>query len=256
MAQSLRIASVVGRGHSGTRAGAGLLTAAGYDIGVTNGSSDSYPFEPIYRAARICLSHATQLGPRRWDLERLTTCPIPAAWHSAVEEYLDVVRDRGPLAAWKLPETLLSWPWFVRAYPEVRWITWLRDPRDAVLRKHGTDDLGRWGLEGWPHHLPDLEERALSWVLQFQLLQVAQAPRQVRVRLRDYVLDQHRIREEVGKLLGVEVPLCPVRPEVLGRWPARRPEFGRAWQLLQPYFGLFTDDPLPPVRSGPLRLRS
>lgn len=213
------IAALVGRGHGGTRAGASWLRAAGFDIGDTNPSLDRKPFDPIYDAGRMTMQAVRHLGGDRWDLDALNTCPIPRPWIERWETYLhSVTRNGKSLVAWKLPETVLSYPWLVRAFPEVRFVVWHRDPRNAVTGFHITDNMAEWGLCNWPQR-GVMQQRALSWLVQFHLLEGAvRPPHWARVRLRDFVAHQPAARRVVGRVVGVPMPSHPVRREVLDRW--------------------------------------
>lgn len=235
------IATVIGRGHGGTRAAAGWLRSAGFDIGPTNDSLDRRPFDDLYAAGRLALAAVPQTGPRSWDVAALNESPIPDEWLRLIDRQLARLGD-GDLVAWKLPETLFSYPWLARRYPEIAYVVWHQDPRNAILRKHGTDDLGRWGLAGWPEGLQVVEERALSWRVQFDLVEaVPPPPRSVSLRLRDFVLDQPKASARVGGCLGVPMPPFPARRETLTRWHGRRGEFGRAWDVIAPYLPRFQD---------------
>jgi hypothetical protein len=192
------------------------------------------------------MEHVRHLGGRTWDLRRLLNCPIPTEWTRLWEEHLHAMLDcDGDLVAWKLPETVFSWPWLVRSFPEVVFVEWHRDPRAAILGSHITDDLSGWGLEGWPSGLPTLEERALSWRVQFQVLTLGpRPPRWVRLRLRDYVLHQAEAGRAVEAVTGVPMPQAPGNPLAIDRWRSRQQEFGRARDVIAPYLDHFQPGPM------------
>jgi len=52
---------------------------------------------------------------------------------------------RAEVKGWKIPETTLVFPWIRRIFPEIRYIFWVRDPRDSILGGHLTDDLREHG---------------------------------------------------------------------------------------------------------------
>lgn len=142
------IAAVIGRGHSGTRGIAGWLRGAGFFIGPKgqlNGVND-YQSRGAYHAARIAGQAIDRTGHLQWDFDRILRGPIPADWRGHVEPYLKPIYAEGVRtgrAAWKLPECVLWMPWLARAYPEVRLVVVHRDPRDVLLKGHGTDDIGQ-----------------------------------------------------------------------------------------------------------------
>lgn len=233
------VATVIGRGHGGTRAAASWLRLAGFDIGETNNSLDRKPFEAIYRAGKLALSTVPREGDR-WLVEVLNENSIPDEWRRLWDGYLAGLGDG--LVAWKLPETVFSYPWLARCYPEIAYVIWHRDPRDAILRKHITDDLGRWGLCDWPR-LSVMEERALSWSVQFDLVEsVPLPPRATKLRLRDFVLRQSEVGQDVARVLGVDrMPTHPVRRETLGRWRSKRGDLARAMPVITRYLPAFSD---------------
>lgn len=230
------IATVIGRGHGGTRAAASWIQSAGFDLGKTNDSNDRHPFDRVYQAGRMALESVPQLGPEAWDVAALNTCPIPREWVQLWEEYFQTM-GTGDRVVWKLPETLFSYPWLVRTFPEIRYLVWHRDPRTAILKKHGTDNLGRWNLKGWPEGMPLMRERALSWVVQYSLVEaVPPPPHHFRMTLSDFVHRQGQARPHVAALLGVEhLPQHAVKPSV-----TKHGKYGEALEpaldLIQPYF--------------------
>ena len=235
------IATVIGRGHGGTRAAASWIQSAGFDLGKTNESNDRYPFERIYQAGKLAMEQVPQLGPEAWDVAALNTCPIPREWTQLWEEYLHTL-GTGDRVVWKLPETLFSYPWLARKFPEIRYLVWHRDPRSAILKKHGTDNLGRWNLKGWPEGLPIIRERALSWVVQYSLVEsVPPPPHHFRMNLRDFVHNQAEVRGPVEKLLGVaRIPRHPVKTEATSRHKGLGPTLLPAEALIHPYLADFS----------------
>ena len=47
---------------------------------------------------------------------------------------------------WKIPETTLVFPWILRMFPDIKYIHWVRNPRDAMLNRHMTDNLNDFGI--------------------------------------------------------------------------------------------------------------
>ena len=119
---------------------------------------------------------------------------------------------------WKLPETTLILPWIVRLYPEVRYIYWVRDPRDNVLGDHLTDDLADFGVPYDPSE--DLmERRAISWQYQFEIMKHTPSPaHRIDVRFEDFVFRQPETLSRLETFLGIPMSQIEVRPETVGRW--------------------------------------
>jgi hypothetical protein len=211
--------TVIGRGHSGTRAMSQTLSASGVFMGEKlNFAGDLVPPQAMYEAARIIAGHVRWLGGVEWDWSALHTMPIPDEFTAAVKEYLV-----GPLGStaehrgWKLPETTLCYPWIRRMFPDIRYIFWIRNPRDCILSGHLTDDLARWGVEYPPTDDVRLR-RAYSWVYQYQLVKAVPRPEHwIEVRFEDFVLDQERTLARLEKYLGIPLARIPVRPEAVGR---------------------------------------
>ena len=143
------IITIVGRGHSGTRAISHTLRESGVYTGEPqNESSDLLPPDDMYEAVKVMNRHVKYLGNLRWDFTKLHTMPIDPVFIKLIESYLStVLNSKAEWRGWKIPETTLVFPWIVRLFPEIRYIFWIRDPRDAILGAHATDDLADWGLE-------------------------------------------------------------------------------------------------------------
>jgi len=122
--------TVIGQGHSGTRAMSHTLTASGLFMGERlNSAGDLVPAKALYEASRIIARHVRWHGGIEWTWSDLHTMPIPDEFVAAVRTYL-----AGPLAStaehpgWKLPETTLCHPWIQRLFPDIHCIFWIRDP--------------------------------------------------------------------------------------------------------------------------------
>ena len=211
---------VIGRGHSGTRAISHTLTASGVYMGRSvNRSGDLVPAQRMYDASRMIAQHVRWLGAFEWGWSELSKMPIPAEFRSAVLEYL-----ASPLASaavhrgWKLPETTLCYPWIVRMFPDIRYVFWVRKPRDCILQKHTTDDLRNWGVRCPPSDDIRLL-RAYSWMYQYRLVRAVPRPRWwIEVRFEDFVLEQERTLTRLEQFRGIPLERIPVRPEAVGRF--------------------------------------
>ncbi len=108
-----------------------------------NISGDLIPPDDLYEACRVMARHVRQVGDWEWDFSELHTCPIDPAFTRLVESYLSsVLGSDAEHRGWKLPETTLIYPWIVRMFPDIKYIRWIRDPRDGfhvkrMQRKEG-----------------------------------------------------------------------------------------------------------------------
>jgi sulfotransferase family protein len=214
------IITIVGRGHSGTRAISHTLRESGVYTGEPqNESSDLLPPDDMYEAVKVMNRHVKYLGNLRWDFTKLHTMPIDPVFIKLIESYLStVLNSKAEWRGWKIPETTLVFPWIVRLFPEIRYIFWIRDPRDAILGAHLTDDLADWGLEY--DETDDMRlRRAISWKYQQELVKATPKPEHWHeVRFEDFVLWQDETLAGLEKYLGFELAKIPVKPEAVGRW--------------------------------------
>lgn len=217
--------TVIGRGHSGTRAISHTLSASGVFMGDRlNRSGDLLPPQAMYEACRVLAPHVRWLGDLRWDFSALHTMPIPARFTELIQAYLARVLDApAPRKGWKIPETTLVFPWIVRMFPDAYYIHWVRDPRDCILGRHLTDDLLDFGIP-YPETDASTEEglrrrRAISWLYQHELVKATPKPRRwLLVRFEDFILRQAETLERLSAFLGFPLAAIPVRPESVGRW--------------------------------------
>lgn len=218
---------VIGRGHSGTRAIAQTLIASGIHMGdELNNSADFMGTGDgageMYRAARMFPRAVEQVSPYRWKFDYpLSVSDVPHDFQERVLRYAEPILKRvrdGETAGWKLPETTLCYPWIARMFPEARFLWVVRDPRDVLLKPHGTDDLRQWqvpaeGVNG------EMVRRVQSWIYQNQLVEESPIPRFfMKVRLCDLVHNQGRTLERMSSLVGVKLEKIQVYPTPVGRW--------------------------------------
>ena len=215
-----RLITVIGRGHSGTRAMSHTLSASGVFMGSQlNVSGDLLPPGDLYEACRVMARHVRHLGGVQWDFSALHTMPIDPLFERLVTNYLSsVLSAEVPLRGWKLPETTLVYPWIVRLFPDIHYIHWIRDPRDCILGSHKTDDLTAFGI---PYDATDdpFERRAISWKYQVEIVRATPRPRHIlQVRFEDFVLDQAATLKRLEGFLGFPLARIPVRADSVGRW--------------------------------------
>ncbi len=212
--------TIIGRGHSGTRAMSHTLSQSGVYMGNTlNESGDLVPAEELYEACRIMAKHVVHRGGLEWDFAKLHTMPIDPAFTKLVESYLSsVLTSPARRKGWKLPETTLIFPWIVRMFPDLHYVHWIRDPRDSILGEHLTDDLADFGV---PYDKTDdlRLRRAISWDYQMEIVRQTPKPKRwTTVRLEDFVLSQDETLRKLEVFLGIPLTKIAVKPEVIGRW--------------------------------------
>ncbi len=221
--------TIIGRGHSGTRAISHTLSASGVFMGAQlNVSGDMLPPQDLYEACRVMGKYVNHLGGNQWDFSNLHTMPIDPAFTRLVVNYLTQVLDSSELRkGWKLPETTLIYPWIVRMFPHIDYIFWVRDPRDCILGSHITDNLANFGV---PYTMPPqingeddlLMMRAISWKYQRDIVHATPTPRRrIDVRFEDFVLKQDETLSHLSKYFEFPMAKIEARPDSVGRWKTR-----------------------------------
>ena len=196
-----------------------LYTSGVYMGRTINTSGDKVPPHDLYEACRIFAKYVRWTGGLTWDFSRVMGMDLDPEFVEKVETYLaDVLADTAPYRGWKLPETTLIYPWILRMFPDIRYIHWIRDPRDCVLAPHRTDDLGAFGI-AYPETGDLRRQRAISWLYQYQLMKATPQPANLQtVRFEDFVLDQEQTLRRLEAYLGIPLSRVVVRPEAVGRW--------------------------------------
>lgn len=113
--------TVIGRGHSGTRAISHTLSQSGVYMGSKlDISGDLVPAGKLYEACRVMAKYVTFMGGLTWDFSKLHTMKIDPEFVRLVEEYLEsVLESNSEHKGWKLPETVLIYPWIIRMFPDM-----------------------------------------------------------------------------------------------------------------------------------------
>ena len=212
--------TVIGRGHSGTRSISHTLSASGVFMGEPlNNSGDLLPPEKMYEACRLFARYVGYEGNNRWDFTKVNTCEIPGEFKTLIEEYLhSVLTSDAENKGWKIPETTLVYPWIARMYPDIKYIFWVRDPRDCILGAHLTDDLGDFGI---PYEKTDdvRRNRAVSWLYQREIVRSVPEPKNaLYVRFEDMVFDQDNTIRRISDYLGIPIAKIEMRPDSVGRY--------------------------------------
>ncbi|MFZ4850482.1 MAG: sulfotransferase [Caldilinea sp.] len=239
----MSLITIVGRGHGGTRAISHTLIASNVYMGEPlNRSGDLLPPQAMYEACRLLARSVLWQGDLRWDFSQLHTMPIPTEFTDLIHTYLHkVLTAPDEHKGWKIPETTLVFPWIVRMFPEIKYIHWVRNPRDNILARHLTDDLKDFGVtypdaetllaSRYPALLAaatvaeDKEEllwrvrRALSWHYQHAIVAATPKPAHwIVVRFEDFVRDQAATLARLEEYLGIPLGRIVVRSETVGRY--------------------------------------
>lgn len=221
----MTLITVIGRGHSGTRAISHTLAASGVFMGEPqNVSGDLLPPHAMYEA---CRELATYVGwhPQdgsltgSWDWSQLGSMDIPARFTELIKTYLTTVLESdAPYRGWKIPETTLVFPWIIRMFPDAKYIFWIRNPRDCIIGGHLTDDLRDFGIPYPPTEDIRLR-RAISWYYQYELVRTTPRPEHwIEVRFEDFILKQTETLERLEDFLGIDLARIPVNPDAIDRW--------------------------------------
>lgn len=212
--------TVIGRGHSGTRAMSHTLSASGVFMGEPlNQSGDLLPPDDMYAACRVFAPYVRWKGGLEWDFSRALNAEIPAEFTSLIESYLKSVRaSTAEHSGWKIPETTLVFPWIERMFPDMKFIYWIRNPRDCIIGSHLTDNLNDFGI-AYPETGDERLRRAISWKYQYDLVCATPRPRHwIEVRFEDFVLRQAETLARLEAFLGIPLARIPVRPDAVDRW--------------------------------------
>lgn len=211
--------TIIGRGHSGTRAMSHTLSQSGVFMGEPlNVSGDLLPPEAMYEACRIIARYIPWRGGLDWDFGPVQTVEIPREFKDLIERYLvSVLSSDAAHKGWKIPETTLCYPWIKRMFPEIHYIFWVRDPRDCITGRHLTDDLRDFGID-YPATDDVHLRRAISWKYQNDLVRATGRPdRWIKVRLEDFVRHQKRELARLESFLGIPLARIPVKTDPVGR---------------------------------------
>jgi hypothetical protein len=224
---------VIGRGHGGTRLISRLLLESGIATGNVNYARDMVPPTHMHEAADLYSSQVDYLGDCEWDFSRANGMEVPAEFERKVNLYLEPIRDVPEPKYFKLPETVLGYPWIQQLFPDATFIHWVRDPRDAEL--HNSDWRSMW--DQWRIDRKRLGERliaAMSWKYQYDIVKSVPPPdRFIRVRYEDFCLEHEREVARLSEYLGLPLdPLTDIRQDAVYKW--RRSGEQETFDFLEP----------------------
>ncbi len=211
---------IIGRGHGGTRAISHTLYASNVFMGEPlNRSGDLLPPQDMYEACRVLARYVKWSDGLEWDWSNLLTMDIPQEFTDLIHLYLKtVLNSQDEHKGWKIPETTLCFPWIMRMFPQAKYIFWIRDPRDSILGRHLTDDLGDFGIP-YPPTDDVRRRRAISWLYQYKLVKAMPKPAEwIEVRFEDFVLEQEKTLQRLEAFLGIPLARIIARPDTVGRW--------------------------------------
>lgn len=216
----MTMVTVIGRGHSGTRAISHTLSASGVFMGEPlNESGDLLPPEDMYAASRLFARYVRWKGGLEWDWSAVQTMPIPQEFTDLIYSYLkSVLNSPAENKGWKIPETTLVFPWIVRMFPDIKYFFWVRNPRDCVLGSHLTDDLYAWGID-CPEVADIRLKRAISWKYQQDLVKATPKPAHwMEIRFEDFILRQDVTLSRIAAFMGIPIARIEARLDSVGRW--------------------------------------
>lgn len=214
---------VIGRGHGGTRAIARTLQESGVFMGEPlNESYDLIPPDSMYEANCIFAQHVKHLGSNQWDMSAALALEPPAEFVALVEEYLkSVLKSDAPGVGWKLPQTVLCFPWIVKMFPDAYYIHWVRDIDDACFRGHPLGWLKRFGIES--ETTADVTAaRRIQWHYNEWVVATTPQPENfITIRFEDFVCAQDQTLKTLEQFLQLPLVRIPVDPKAVGRFKRR-----------------------------------
>ena len=205
--------AIIGRGKSGTRIPMQLIAAGdGHTGRVVNASFDKTPFTKLYNAVKMVGPHVDYIGSHEWDFSELLKCPVPQHFKDLMADYLDdTLSSNKALRAWKLPESILGYPWLVKHYPDMHFIFWYRHPAGIINKPHATDNLRKWHVPS-PKAESEQEQRALSWLYQWQIVHCTPRPQHfLAIRYEDYLADAEAVCRKIEAFIGMPIGRGVVR---------------------------------------------
>ncbi len=214
------LVTVIGRGHSGTRAISQTLSESKIYMGEPlNKSWDLIPPQDMYEACRVFARYVKYLGNMKWDFSKVLTMDPDPDFIKLIESYLfSVLSSNSEKKGWKIPETTLVYPWIQKMFPDAYYIHWVRDPRACILRGHMTDDLNDFGIE-YDKSDDVRKNRAISWYYQRELVRsTPAAKRQINIRFEDMVFEQNKTIERLEQFLNIPIAKIPMRTDSVGRY--------------------------------------
>ncbi len=214
------LVTVIGRGHSGTRAISQTLSESKVYMGEPlNKSWDLIPPQDMYEACRVFGKYVKYLGNMKWDFSKVLSMDPDPAFVRLIESYLSsVLSSKAERKGWKIPETTLVYPWIQKMFPHAYYIHWVRDPRDCILNSHMTDNLNDFGIE-YDKSDDIRRNRAISWYYQRELVRnTPLAEKQISIKFEDMVFEQDKTIDRLEQFLNIPLVKIPMRTDSVGRY--------------------------------------
>jgi hypothetical protein len=186
------------------------------------GRGDMVPARMMYKLVKLLNTYSIYRGNATWDTSciasRCLTQPERDRAIGLLKGYLAPLKAADEPKGWKLPETILAYPFITDVLPDAHYIYWVRNPKDVILGKHLTDDLMRWNVY-YPQTNDVLLQRAYSWKYQYDIIKSSPKPKHfIQVRFEDYVLHQDEEIERLEKFLELSLNPINVNSKAVGRW--------------------------------------
>jgi len=196
------------------------LSASGVYMGEPlNVSGDLLPPQKMYEACGVFAQYVEYKGGAEWDFSKVLAMEPVAEFVKLIEEYLvAVLSSKSEHKGWKIPETTLIYPWIIKMFPDIKYIQWVRDPRDCIVGAHGTDDMRAWGIN-YPETDDIREKRAYSWKYQREIMKATPDPKNlIKLRFEDMIFKQDETLKKLEDYLGIKMAKIEMRPDSVGRW--------------------------------------
>ncbi len=129
---------IMGRGHSGTRVIAWACHHLGINLGLTEEklSGDAADTEFTKSIKKIVYNSIKGTEFKWSNREYKRFCNAVAKYHTNLS-------PSTPHWGWKFPETYLIGPYILKAFPDTKFIHFMRDGRDVSFKYHLTDKPNR-----------------------------------------------------------------------------------------------------------------
>jgi len=217
--KDLKLIIVIGRGHGGTRAISQTLSESGVYMGTTNDSGDLVPARHMYHAARIAGAYVKSICINDWNFSKLIKEEPTILFKILVNKYLLNILTHNGDRGWKLPETNLCYPWITQMFPDAYYIHWTRDPRDALLKAHLTDNIFSFNVRTRLSYEPNiLKRRVESWLYQMKIVAATPKPKNfIHIKFEDFVLHQEDTLNKLSEFLGIKLKAIPIKEGTVGR---------------------------------------
>ena len=178
-----------------------------------------------------------------WNFSKAISCTIGESIIKPLTSYLDSLITQninGRIVAWKSPESIFIYPWIVKLLPNIKFIHWIRDPRDCISKGHGSDKLYRFSvptgnvdiksfylanrdIKGDANRIDNnfdfdlFDTKLLSWKYHWDIVKSIPKPKNyIRVKFEDFVLQKHKTMQQLESFLGKKLNVGNMNREKIG----------------------------------------